>query len=82
MYTARIASTISEHVGDRPQELFDIYVESVDVITFEGFQGYCSMRGIIITEDMFTDLLANNRKYLFTESEEGWLPTNLDELGV
>jgi hypothetical protein len=28
---------------------------------------------------MFTDLLANNREYLFTESEEGWLPTNLDE---
>lgn len=82
MYTARIASTISEQIGDKPQELFDRYVESVDVLTFEEFQGYCSMKGIIITEDMFADLLANNREYLFTESEDGWLPTNLDELGV
>jgi len=82
MYTTRIASTISEQIGEQPQELFDRYLESVVAITFEEFQGYCSMKGITITEDMFVDLLANNREYLFTESEEGWLPTKLDELGL
>ncbi|MFA5766950.1 MAG: hypothetical protein WC919_03440 [Candidatus Paceibacterota bacterium] len=82
MYTTRIASTISEQIGEQPQELFDRYLESVEAITFEEFQGYCSMKGITITEDMFVDLLANNREYLFTESEEGWLPTKLDELGL
>jgi hypothetical protein len=82
MYTTRIASTISEQICDKPQELFDRYLEFVNAITFEEFQSYCLMQGIVITEDMFTDLLANNREYLFTESEEGWLPTKLDELGV
>jgi hypothetical protein len=82
MYTTRIAATVSERAGDRPQELFNKYIESVDALTFEEFQGYCSARGIMVTEDMFTELLANNRDYLFTESDEGWLPTNLSELGL
>jgi hypothetical protein len=76
----RIANVLSEQVHDRPQELFDRYVEAVGSIKFIDFNNYCSVRGINITEDYFYLLLANNNKYLFTESKNGWILTRLDEL--
>lgn len=80
MYTTRIAATISECVDERPQLLFDRYVESVETVTFEEFKGYCIARGQDITENAFIELLANSDEYLFTESEKGWSPAKLDEL--
>ena len=37
------------------------------------------MKGVSITEEEFVDLLANNDKYLFTESDDGWIPTELNQ---
>ena len=87
MDITRIASTISEQVCDKPQELFDGYLESIQgsfyhtmcMPGFADFSIYCSARGISITEDQFLDLLANNTKYLFTESGEDWVCTPIAE---
>ena len=80
MDITRIAGTICEAVDTQPQKLLDSYVVSIGVVEFEGFSNYCLTHGITITEDILTDMLASNEKYLFTESEDGWTPTPLDEL--
>jgi len=80
MYANRIAATISEHIGEQPQSLFDRYVESVDLVVFEEFSNYCAASGTIITENVFIGLLENSDEYLFTEGGDGWLPTKLDDL--
>jgi hypothetical protein len=80
MDISRIASTICEDADIQLQTLFNNYVASVDNIKLNGFRNYCSHRGVIITEDMFEEILASNEEYLFTESEDGWLPISLDEL--
>jgi uncharacterized paraquat-inducible protein A len=80
MNIIRIADTITEQIHDKPQELFDRYVESVDMVNILEFSSYCSVRVINITESQFFDLLANNNKYLFTECGDSWMPTKIDEI--
>lgn len=80
MDISRIAGVISEQINDRPQELLDRYAESVGAVEFAGFSNYCSSRGITITEAAFAELLAGNSRFLFTESEDGWIPTLVEEL--
>jgi methionyl-tRNA synthetase len=83
----RIAGTISEQAYDSPQKLFDRYLESIQdsfyhtacIPGFTDFSSYCSVKGVIITEDQFLDLLANNTKYLFTEIDGFWSCTPIDE---
>lgn len=75
-----VASMICEEICLQPQQLLNNYVASVGIIKFEEFHRYCASYRIVITEDMFEEMLANNSNYLFTESEYGWIPTQLDEL--
>jgi len=78
MNITRIANLISEQVGARPQDLLNSYVESVGVVEFTAFSNCCAAQGITITEDSFADLLADNDRYLFTESDDGWIAALLD----
>ncbi|MCK9557051.1 MAG: hypothetical protein M0R50_03290 [Candidatus Cloacimonetes bacterium] len=80
MDITRIASIISEQIDNRPQELLNSYIKSSDSFKFEDFDNYCRACGIDIAEDTFIEMLANNDKYLFTESDGYWIPTLLDEL--
>ena len=80
MDITRVAGVICEAINVQPQELLNSYVAAIGVVEFEGFSNYCSTHGIVITEDILADMLASNEKYLFTESEDGWVPTLMDEL--
>lgn len=80
MDVSRIAITISEQVNCRPQELLNSYVTASETVRFEEFSNYCSNHGINITKEIFVEMLDNNDKYLFTESEDSWTPTLLDNL--
>jgi hypothetical protein len=80
MDITRIADMVSERICDNPQELLNNYANRVNAINFVEFDSYCSMHGVMLTEDAFFNLLANSDKYLFTESENGWTPTSLNSL--
>lgn len=86
MDVSRIANVISERINCKPQELLNSYVAISGTLRFEEFSNYCSNHGINITKEMFVEMLDNNDKYLFTESEDGWTSTILDglesELGI
>ena len=80
MDVARIADTICEQIDTGLQELLNEYIESKTTLDFDGFSDYCLYKGIAITEDILEEVLANSERYLFTESEGGWMPILIDKL--
>jgi hypothetical protein len=82
MDISRIASVICEQTNCNPQELLNSYTAHAGIIGFEEFSDYCLTHGITITEEALEEMLANNDKYLFTESEDGWIPTLLSEIDM